>query len=257
MLPFAPNAPEAVEARIRSGKILGAGVVLVCFARLVLALLTHGATVAVLGGLGAPDPAEEAARWFTVTGTFIDLGTLALLWILLRREGLSLADLFRAGRDRSVARSLAWAPVYLVGLGMVGFAAGSLTGLVVYGDASPRPPTAALPLWAGLYSTLVWPLVWGFTEEAAYNGYAVPRIGAISRSRWALALVCLGWAAQHVALPFRPDLAHAAYRFFPSLAVTVAAIAIYLRTRNLLGLSVAHWAVDAATGALTLAPPPG
>ena len=141
---------------------------------------------------------------------------------------------------------------------MVGFAAGALAGLVIYGDTSPRPPTAAgLPLWAGLYSTLVWPLVWGFTEQAAYNGYAVPRVEALSRSRWALAIVCVGWASQHVALPFRPDLAHAAYRLLPSLAVAVGAVAIYLRTRDLLGLSIAHWVIDAATGALTLAPPPG
>ena len=53
VLQLAPNAPDAVFV---------AGVVAVCFARLVLALIGHGASVAVLAGMGAGDPHEEAAH---------------------------------------------------------------------------------------------------------------------------------------------------------------------------------------------------
>lgn len=94
-------------------------------------------------------------------------------------------------------------------------------------------------------------LVWGFVEQATYDGYAAPRLRELFDSRWALAIVCVGWAAQHLALPFRADPEFWAYRFFPALAVAVASVAIYLRTRELLPLALAHWWLDAATGALT------
>jgi membrane protease YdiL (CAAX protease family) len=53
----------------------------------------------------------------------------------------------------------------------------------------------------------------------------------------------------------RFDATFLALRFVPSLAVGVVMVAIYLRTRNLLSLALAHWLIDALTGALTLLPP--
>ena len=103
-----------------------------------------------------------------------------------------------------------------------------------------------------MYSTLIWPLIWGFTEQATYDGYAAPRIAALRNNAFAIALVSLGWAAQHIALPFRPDAEYLALRFIPSLAIAITSTSIYLRTRHLLPLALAHWIIDAGTGALTL-----
>lgn len=244
-----PNSEAAVRARVAAGAIGWPAVLLVSFARLGFALVAQGVTAGVLAARGVERPFVAAADWFTVHGTLVDLGTLALLAWLLRREGLSVADLFRA-RSVPFGRSLLLAPVMLVGLGAVGFAGAAVTGLVVYGTPLVPPPMSPLPLWAALYSALVWPLVWGFVEEAAYNGYAAPRAQALGGTL-AVAVVCLGWAAQHLALPLRFDAAFLAVRFFPSLGVAIAAVAVYLRTRNLLPLAIAHWLIDAASGALT------
>lgn len=104
-------------------------------------------------------------------------------------------------------------PPVLIGLGAVGFAGSAAVGLTLHGKALLDPPVVPLPLSAGLYSAIVWPLVWGFVEEATYNGYAAPRAQALSS--WLLVVVCLGWAAQHLVLPLLFDAAFLASRFVP------------------------------------------
>lgn len=249
-----PNSAEALEARARAGVLSWRLVVVVCFARLGLSVAAQAVSAAVLHAQGVERPFEAAAAWFTVHGTLVDLGSLALLAWCLRREGLSVTDLFRAAPRPRWWAVLGQAVVALLLMGAAGAGMAALLGLVLLGTPFPPPPVSSLPTWAGLYSTLVWPLLWGFVEQATYDGYAAPRVAALSRSRWALAVVWLGFAAQHLALPLRFDATFLALRVVPSFAVGVVMVALYLRTRQLLPLALAHWAVDAATGALTLAP---
>lgn len=252
-----PNSETAIAARVATGRVRADAVIVVALARTVLSFLAQGLTALVLWAQGHAEPFVGAQAWFTVHGTLVDVGSLALLVWYLRREGLGLTDLFRARVGPSLGRSLLQVPLILLVVGAVGFSAGALTGLVTMGTAFPPPPVSPLPLWAGLYSTLVWPLIWGFTEQMTYDGYCAPRAAALGRGRWLLAIVAFGWAAQHLALPFQWDAAFLACRFFPSLAVALTCMAIYLRTRNLLPLALAHWIIDAGTGALTLAGPTG
>lgn len=251
----APNSPEALRGRVEAGRITWGAVIIVTCARTVLSFAAQGGTALVLWSQGAAAPYLEAGKWFTVHGTLVDVGSLALLWVLLRREGLTLRDLFRS-RSSSLGRSLLFVPPILLALGVAGFTGAAITGFLIAGNPLVPAPVSPLPLWAALYSTLVWPLIWGVTEQMTYDGYAAPRARALSSSAWPVGIVCLGWAAQHFALPFRPDAEFLAYRFFPSLLVAVTAVAIYLRTRNLLPLAIAHWLIDLGTGALTLIDPP-
>ncbi len=238
-----PNAPEGLTQRVQSGQITWTGPVVLTFARLVLACLVQGLCSLFV---------EDSARWMTVWGTLVDLGSLALIALFLRREGISLPDLFRARPRTSALRTLGLTLLYLVTFGIIGFSVAAISSLLITGSPFAEPPVGSLPLWAGLYSTLLWPLIWGFTEQATYDGYAAPRIAALRGRTFAIALVSLGWAAQHLALPFRPDAAYLALRFVPSLAIAITSTSIYLRTRHLLPLALAHWIIDAGTGALTL-----
>lgn len=242
----APNSQAAVDQRAAAGKVRWDGVLVLCGARLGLSALAQGGAAAITG-----EGFVEAGRWMTVWASAVDLGCLALMAAFLRREGLRLRDLFHAGPPVPLGRSLLQVPVILLGLGALGFSVAAATGLLLFGSIPP-PPTASLPLWAGLYSTLAWPLVWGFTEQLTYNGYCAPRVVALSGRHWLLVLVVLGWGAQHLALPFKPDPAYLATRLFPSLAIAIACVAWYLRTRNLLPFALAHWLIDAGTGAMTL-----
>lgn len=247
-----PNSPEALAERARTGQLTWAGPLVLIFARTGLAFLAQGAAALVLAARGSPQPYADAAAWMTVWATLVDLGSLGLLAFFLRREGIGLLDLYRAAAPYSGWGTVGRALGYLLFLGAVGMASASVASLALTGQPFAEPPVSSLPLWAGLYSALVWPLLWGFTEEATYNGYAAPRVAALRSKGLAVALVSVGWALQHVALPFRPDAVFLALRLVPSLAVAVAATLIYLRTRRLLPLALAHWLVDAATGALTL-----
>ncbi len=238
-----PNSPELLAQRVQAGQISWTGPVVLVFARLVLAFASQG-----LASLFA----DDAARWMTVWGTLVDLGSLALMAFFLRREGLGIADLFRARPRSSALRTIGLALLYLVIFGIIGFSVAAVASLLITGSPFAEPPVGGLPLWAGLYSTLIWPLIWGFTEQATYDGYAAPRIAALRSTGFAIALVSVGWAAQHLALPFRPDADYLALRFIPSLAIAITSTSIYLRTRHLLPLALAHWIIDAGTGALTL-----
>jgi hypothetical protein len=48
---------------------------------------------------------------------------------------------------------------------------------------------APLPLPAALYGVLVFPFIWGLTEQMTYNGYLVPRLQVLFRSTF-LAVAC-------------------------------------------------------------------
>lgn len=247
-----PNSPEALAERARTGQLTWAGPVVLTLARTALAFAAQGVAALVLAAQGSRQPYADAAAWMTVWASLVDLGSLGLLAYFLRREGIGLVDLYRARAPGAPWGTAGRALGYLLFLGAVGVAAASAASLALTGRPFADPPVSSLPLWAGLYSALVWPLLWGFTEEATYNGYAAPRVAALRGRGFAVALVSVGWALQHVALPFRPDPVFLALRLAPSLAVAVAATTIYLRTRRLLPLAIAHWLVDAATGALTL-----
>lgn len=247
-----PNSPEALAERARTGQLTWAGPLVLIFARTGLAFLAQGVAALVLAAQGSPQPYADAAAWMTVWGSLVDLGSLGLMAFFLRREGIGLFDLYRAAAPYSGWGTVGRALGYLLLFGAVGVATASAFSLALTGRPFADPPVGSLPLWAGLYSALVWPLLWGFTEEATYNGYAAPRVAALRGKGLAIALVSIGWSLQHVALPFRPDPVFLALRLAPSLAVALTATAIYLRTRRLLPLAIMHWLVDAATGALTL-----
>jgi membrane protease YdiL (CAAX protease family) len=252
MGPTLPSSPAALDARARAGRLSLAGVLVMTFARTVLAFLCQGLCALVLLARGSEDAWLEAADWMTVWASGVDLGSLALLAWFLRREEISIPDLFRAREPIGLPRTLGLALLYLLLLGALGFAVASATNWLLTGALLAEPPVTSLPRWAGLYSTLVWPLLWGFTEEATYNGYAAPRLAALRGSRVAVLVVSLGWMLQHIALPFRADGVFLALRLAPSLAIALAATSLYLRTRRLLPLAIAHWIIDAGTGALTL-----
>lgn len=248
-----PTARELPVFRVDPSRVPAWAPVALCFLRFVLASGAQAVTALGMRGAGVPRAWERAGDWMTVWGTAVDVGCLVALALLLRREGLSLRDLYAAVPPRWGDVPLAFGLLLL--LGVVGFAGGALAGLVFYGTPTPPPPFGHLPLWAGLYSTLVWPVLWGFTEQATYNGYAAPRLALRHGRATALILVATGWAVQHVALPATLDLAHAGFRFFSSLPIALIAVPFYLRTGRLLPLALAHVTIDALSGSLTLLPP--
>jgi hypothetical protein len=180
----------------------------------------------------------------------VDLGCLALLVWFTRREGIRLVDIIGLNR-RKIGRDI------LIGLGILVVASplvmigGSiLSGLVVYGNAQPVLPaevmSKALPLWAALYSRVLWWPLWSVVEEMTYNGYALPRLQALTGGRTWLAVLMVGfaWAIQHSFLPFIPDGKVFLYLFVQMVPLVIAMQLVYLRFRRLPPTIVVHWGMD-------------
>jgi len=182
-----------------------------------------------------------------VYGTLIDAGCLTLLWQLTRREGIGLLDLVGFDRTR-LGHDI------LLGLGLIPFSLvfilGGIraAGLLLYGTPSPPYLFAPLPLPAALYGVLVFPFIWGLTEQMTYNGYLLPRFRVLGGSAsLAIASVALVWAAQHSFMPVTFDSKYITVRFLSSVPNTVFQTLLYLRLRRLVPLAVGHALMDGAS----------
>ncbi|HEY9516674.1 MAG TPA: CPBP family glutamic-type intramembrane protease [Gemmatimonadaceae bacterium] len=217
------------------------------FARPVFAVGAQAVVAAIFLVRASPTPWHDAEPWLPVYATLIDAGCLTLLWRFTRREGSRLSDLVgfertRLGRD--VLLGFALIPVSLVFI----FAGTYAAGWIVYGRVEQPYFLGGLPLWAALYSLLVFPFLWGITEQMTYNGYLLPRFQVLSRSTSvAVAVVAFVWSMQHAFMPLTFDAKFMASRLLASVPFSVFEALLYLRLRRLIPLALAHALMDGAT----------
>jgi membrane protease YdiL (CAAX protease family) len=237
------NSKIMIQKREASGQLTWKWPVLIVFARLFFAVIAQS-LIALLFFSSAPSPSLAAGRWWPVYVILIDMGCFFLVTWRAGKECLRFRDLVnfdshRFGRDilLGLVYILWFFPLAMIGI--LGFS------LLIFGTPQPPSVYSPLPVWAAVYSLLVFPAVWGLMEQTTYQGYALPRLESLLRSRWfAIALVAFGWGIQHIALPFTFDVRFMLFRFLSFLPLAVVATLVYLRTRRLIPLIVAHWAVD-------------
>ena len=150
-------------------------------------------------------------------------------------------DRKRLGRDVLLGLALI-PPSLLLILG-----GNTASSLLVYGTPAAPDIFVPLPLWAALYAVLVFPLLWGITEQTTYNGYVLPRLQALSGSTpFALAIVAFFWSLQHSFLPLTFDPDFMLYRLLSPIAFSTFITLVYLRIRRIVPLATAHWLMDGA-----------
>lgn len=224
---------------------LGWPLVLV-FSRFFAALILQILIAVFFFFFGSPEPLETAGRWFTVYGSLIDLTCLFLITRQLRKEQQTLRSLFQGQTDtakKTVGVSLLYVVIFLP-MSVLGMSVGSW---LLYGTPVPQQTMGGLPLWAAIYSVTLWPFLWAFAEQVTYQGYALPRLLKEMKHPWmAIAIVTLGWAIQHVALPLHLDWRYMTLRFVSFVPVAVVMMLFYLRTRRLKPFIIAHWFMDLA-----------
>ena len=241
-----PNSRAAIRERRAAGALTWSGPVLMLFARSVFAVVAQGLVAAMYAANGSATPWRDAGAWLPVYGSLIDAGCLCLLWWLARREGITLLDLIGFDRKhlgRDVLFGLALVPPSLFFI-LGGNAASSL---LVYGSLDAPQIFEPLPLLPTLYAVLIFPLVWGVTEQTTYNGYALPRLQVLSGSTvFAVAVVALPWSFQHAVMPLTFDPDFMLYRLLSPLAFSTFITLLYLRIRRIVPLATAHWLMDGA-----------
>jgi hypothetical protein len=242
-----PNSYEALLRRRDAATLTWRGPALMLFARTVFAIVAQALIAAVFALRSSPTPWRDAEPWLPVYGTLIDAGCLGLLWALVRREGIHLVDLVgfnRARLGRDALLGFAIIPVYLAFILGGVYAAGWL----VYGTLTPPYLYGPLPLPAALYGVLVFPLLWGLTEQMTYNGYLVSRFQVLGRSTSvAIGCVALVWSLQHAFMPLTFDAKFMAFRLLSPVPPSVFATFLYLRLRRLVPFAIAHGLMDGAS----------
>jgi hypothetical protein len=242
-----PNSREAIRRRMDAGRLTWSGPALVLFARAAFAFAAQAVVAAVFVMESSPTPWHDSEGWLPVYGTLIDAGCLASLWLLTRREGIGLFDLVGYDRSRLV-------PDVLLGLVLIPasliFILGGVyaAGWIVYGTLTPPLVFGDLPLPAVLYGALVWPFIWGLTEQMTYNGYLLPRFQVLcGNTVAAVAIVAFAWSLQHSFMPLTFDPKFMLYRLLASVPNTLFQTILYLRLRRVLPFAIAHALMDGAT----------
>lgn len=217
------------------------------FARVAFAVGAQGIVAGIYALQSSPTPWRDAEPWLPLYGTLIDAGCLFLLWLLARHEGIRLRDLIGFERTRFARDALlgiALIPACLVFI-LGGIAAASW---LLYGTFVPSSLFQAPPFPAALYGMLVWPFIWGLTEQMTYNGYLLPRFQVVCRSTsLAIVLVAFAWSLQHSFMPLTFDARFMVFRLLSSIPNTVFFMVLYLRFRRLVPLAIAHALMDGAS----------
>ena len=208
----------------------------------------------VLGGqMAAGQALDDVAGWWMVYGALVDLGTLGIIFWLLRRDGGTYRGLLGPP-------TTAWQ----VALGALGVLAASVPAVVfsgeltsaLYGDDAIPPMFAMvdLPPLANVFAVLVVPLLAELAEPVAYLGVVLPRLEQRLGRPWlAATIVVLIWAGEHACYPLLTsggglDLEFAAYRVasvLPFLAIWTALY--YAFERRLLPIMAARWIFNGGT----------
>ena len=245
------NSQEVLRDRLASGHIPRFALGSILLARPALAILAQGITLLFFVQRRVPSPTIAVRNWWTVYGTLVDLGCLALLAWLVKREGIRLLDLVGFDKSKLKTDLLLGLGIFVFVFPLTVFGGGMLASRLAYGSLQAELPQwafiRALPLLAVLYSRLLWWPIWSFTEELTFQGYALPRLRALTKSTWIpVALVSFCWALQHSFIPWI-NLQHAVYLLLTFLPLTIALPLIYLRVRRLTPLIVGHWLMDLAS----------
>jgi len=250
------NAPSVLQERMAAGRIPWIGPLLLVSARSVLLLISQALTALLFFALHRPSPWREAGGWWTVYGTLVDIGCIVGLRYFTRREGIRLRDLIGPIRLR-------WGHDVFLGLGYFVLifpfflGGGYVAQLLVFGSPHANPyaylaHVHPLPIWAIVYGLSVWWMIWSPTEETTYQAYAMPRLQALTGRTWvAFLIVGFFWTLQHCALPFIADWRYLLFRFLAFLPGVLVMMLVYLRTRRLAPLIVAHWPMDITAAIMT------
>jgi uncharacterized protein len=220
----------------------------VLFLRPVLVLAGHLIATGIFFLRGVDNPFQTSGPYWSVYGTLADVGCLLALHYLLKRENARLVDLISFNREKLPRDFLLGILILVAGSIILIFFGGNIAALVAYGSLVPDFPEGSyiryLPLWAIIYSRLIWWIIWSPTEELIYNGYLLPRLEIFTGNKWiALLLISFSWALMHCFLPFI-NLRHALYMFIMFFPLAFFFGYMYLKIRRLTPLILAHWMMD-------------
>lgn len=221
--------------------------------RFVLFLTWQAAVAGAHALSGTPNPWQASVAWWPISVILTNIICHPLLRFLAAREGLRWKELIHADfRWEHVKQDLLPLLGLLVLAGPVGMLPSLGLSQLLFGDTETPVAmfTLPLPTWAALVALILFPLTQPFAELPTYFAYAMPRLAARWSSPAKALLVSAFWlGAQHVALPFIPDVRFILWRLgmFIPFALMLA-WAVQWRPRLLPYFMVIHALIDFPVG---------
>jgi len=191
--------------------------------------------------------------YWLLVATLTNLVSIAVLWFLFRREGLSYCGLFRFSRVTFNKDILVFLGLVIL-CGPVVFGPNYLLSAWFWDDSAIPYEMMFRPVekWLAIVLLFAFPLTIVFAELATYFGYIMPRLADGLRSKWlAVFLPVLFLSLQHMTLPFIPDLKFILYRglvFLPFAALI--GIALYKRPSLFPYFAILHGVMDMGTAVM-------
>ncbi len=221
-----------------------------------LLFLTFQALIAfVYVTSGSPNAWNVSAAWWPIVVVLTNLVCLALLIRLYQQEGKRFWHVFRLERQ-FIKQDLLFLLGFLIIAGPIGYLPNILSAQWLFGsqqialDLLVRP----LPAWAAILSFAFFPLLQGVVEIPTYMLYAMPGLETQGVRPWmAVALASFFLAAQHIFVPFLPDVRFITYRLvmFLPFAILIA-LTIRWRPRLMPYMAVIHVLMDMSVAVMFL-----
>lgn len=241
------NSRAQLDPLIQSARLTWRWPLFMLLARTLLFTLFQVLIALVFAVGGSKVPWLASVAWWPIVPVFANLVTLYLLYRLFRGEGSRLTQLYKFQRG-TVGKDLLIILAFTLIAGPVGILPNILVANWLYGGTQEVGAIffQRLPLWAALFSVLLFPVTNALAELPTYMGYSMPRLAALSRRGW-LAILLAGFflAFQHVALPLYFDWRFITWRllmFLPFGLLTAAML--YWRPRLLPYAIIIHGLMD-------------
>jgi hypothetical protein len=205
--------------------------------------------------LGSPDVWNDSAAWWMISVALTDLVCLAMLVQLYQKEGDRFWNVFQIDRI-FLKKDILFMLGFLVILGPVGFLPNILSAKWLFGDIQValdmlvRP----LPTWAVVFGLIFFPLLQGIVEIPTYTLYSMPRLEKQGVRPWlAVSLTSFSLSAQHIFVPFLPDMRFIIYRLvmFLPFAILIALVMRW-RPRLMPYMAVVHFLMDISIAVMFL-----
>lgn len=188
----------------------------------------------------------DVSKWWGLLAIIVNIVTISVLLILIKREGKKFRDLINHNPDRKKSfKEIIIATSLMLLLGMGGLWGGSF---LVYGYM-PVTSTQPLPLWGAILVAILLPITIVLAELPLYLGYCAPKIKSITQNdSLSIAYPLFFYALQHSFIPLIFDYKHMLSRFLMFIPLLIMIGIWYYKKKDFLPLLIGHFVLDLLTG---------
>jgi hypothetical protein len=198
---------------------------------------------------------EASEKYWLLTATLTNIVSIALLFILFKRDGNKYFNIFSFSRASLKKDIFIFSGLALLS-GPIVFLPGYFLSIMIWGD--PNVPTEMMfgPIenWLVYILLIAFPVTIAFAELATYFVYIMPKFIKQMQVKWlAVLLPVVFLSIQHCTLPFIPDLNFIMYRALVFLPfASLIGLSIYYRPSLFIYFAILHGIMDFGTALMFL-----